>query len=62
MAISKDDILEAVRRNVRNGPERPGQGIRRKVRRVRSCNGSCWPAAAAAAAAAAEEQTEFTWF
>ncbi len=59
MAISKEDILEAVGYPDRYGTERPGQGIRREVWRFRRCRRRCWPGRAGAAAAA-EEQTEFT--
>ena len=43
MAISKEDILEAVGSHDRYGTERPGQGIRREVRRFRRCRRRCRP-------------------
>ena len=56
MAITKEDILEAVGHD-RDGTERPGQGVRREVRRVRRRLPAKSPPALACRAA--EEKTGF---
>jgi large subunit ribosomal protein L7/L12 len=58
MAISKEDILEAVGWHDGHGTERPGQGVRREVRRFRRSMAVAGPARCRCAAV--EEQTEFT--
>jgi len=47
MAFDKDAFLTALDSMTGHGTQRPGQGHRREVRRVRRCNGrsGCWSAA-----------------